>query len=62
MFRLHPLSLVLPLLGLISGAEALVKKIIPKPDPFKDPTHDPYNPLRYIASNTLTGIGFGESG
>ncbi|EGO01945.1 hypothetical protein SERLA73DRAFT_177602 [Serpula lacrymans var. lacrymans S7.3] len=27
-------------------------------DPFADPKHDPYNPLKYIASNTLTAIAF----
>ncbi|KAA1466425.1 RTA1-domain-containing protein [Dentipellis sp. KUC8613] len=27
-------------------------------DPFADPRNDPYNPLRYIASNTLTLIAF----
>ncbi|KAI0254690.1 RTA1 like protein-domain-containing protein [Lactifluus subvellereus] len=32
----------------------------PRPaDPFLDPKDDPYNPLGYIASNTLTGIAFG---
>ncbi|KAF8974506.1 RTA1 like protein-domain-containing protein [Flammula alnicola] len=31
---------------------------LPRPDPFVDPRHDPYNPLKYIASNTLTGIAF----
>ncbi|EPQ59429.1 RTA1-domain-containing protein [Gloeophyllum trabeum ATCC 11539] len=32
---------------------------VPRPaDPFADPRHDPYNPLRYIASNTLTAIAF----
>lgn len=29
-------------------------------DPFADPKNDPYNPLRYIASNVLTGIAFGK--
>lgn len=50
------LSLVLP--GL-----ALAKDIsdYPRPaDPFADPANDPYNPLRYIASNVLTGIAFGR--
>ncbi|KZV94689.1 RTA1-domain-containing protein [Exidia glandulosa HHB12029] len=29
----------------------------PRPaDPFADPAHDPYNPLRYIPSNVLTGV------
>lgn len=27
-------------------------------DPFADPKHDPYNPLRYIASNAMTGVAF----
>jgi len=32
---------------------------LPRPaDPFADPAHDPYNPLRYIASNVLTAIAF----
>ncbi|KAH7917425.1 RTA1-domain-containing protein [Leucogyrophana mollusca] len=30
----------------------------PPADPFLDPKDDPYNPLKYIASNTLTGIAF----
>jgi len=30
----------------------------PPGDPFIDPYNDPYNPLRYIPSNTLTGISF----
>ena len=25
-------------------------------DPFADPKHDPFNPLKYITSNTLTAI------
>ncbi|KAF9035075.1 RTA1-like protein [Hymenopellis radicata] len=34
---------------------------LPRPeDPFADPAHDPYNPLKYIASDVLTGIAFGE--
>ncbi|KZO94796.1 RTA1-domain-containing protein [Calocera viscosa TUFC12733] len=28
----------------------------PIPDPFADPANDPYNPLRYIPSNALTGV------
>ncbi|KAJ7094591.1 RTA1-like protein [Mycena belliarum] len=32
---------------------------VPRPaDPFLDPKNDPYNPLRYIASNVLTAIAF----
>jgi len=30
----------------------------PPVNPFLDPKDDPYNPLRYIASNTLTAIAF----
>jgi len=32
---------------------------IPEPDPFADPATDPYNPLRYIPSNALTGVSLG---
>lgn len=32
----------------------------PPADPFADPKHDPFNPLKYIASNTLSAIGVGE--
>ena len=32
----------------------------PPTDPFLDPKNDPYNPLKYIASNTLTAIAFGK--
>jgi len=46
------------LLGLVSRAEAVIKHNVPRPDPFIDPRHDPYNPLKYIASNTLTAIAF----
>jgi len=58
MARLPLHTLLLPLLALLTYAEAAVKPVIPRPDPFADPAHDPYNPLRYIPSNTLTGIAF----
>jgi hypothetical protein len=46
---------------LIAPVEASYNKSLPHPaNPFADPKHDPYNPLRYIASNVLTGIAFGE--
>lgn len=48
---------LLPLLDLIIRAGA-IKITDAHPDPFVDPKHDPYNPLKYIASNTLTGIAF----
>ncbi|KAF9567334.1 RTA1-like protein [Agrocybe pediades] len=44
--------------GLFCGVEAAIKHNVPRPDPFADPAHDPYNPLKYIASNTLTAIAF----
>lgn len=34
---------------------------LPCPDPFADPAQDFCNPLRYIASDVLTGIAFGTS-
>jgi hypothetical protein len=59
-FTRRVLSALLPLfLTLVTDAKDIT---LPRPeDPFKDPKHDPYNPLRYIASNTLTGIAFGTS-
>ncbi len=33
---------------------------MPVPWVFTDPKHDPYNPLQYIASNTLTIIAICE--
>ncbi|KAF7292330.1 RTA1-domain-containing protein [Mycena chlorophos] len=49
-------------LGLLVGAalvHAAPRKTLPRPaDPFLDPQNDPYNPLRYIASNVLTAIAF----
>jgi hypothetical protein len=52
-----PRQLAFIFLGLISQTGAVVKDNVPRPaDPFIDPKHDPFNPLKYIASNTLTGI------
>jgi hypothetical protein len=52
----------LSLFGLLFVAvlvQAAPKKTLPRPsDPFLDPKNDPYNPLRYIASNVLTAIAF----
>lgn len=40
---------------------ALSRDDLPRPaDPYADPKHDPYNPLKYITSNALTGISFCE--
>ncbi|KAJ7904703.1 RTA1-like protein [Mycena olivaceomarginata] len=53
-------SLALVLLLAVSLVQAAPKNTLPRPaDPFADPQNDPYNPLRYIASNVLTGIAFG---
>ncbi|PPQ91612.1 hypothetical protein CVT25_012793 [Psilocybe cyanescens] len=49
-------SSLLFLFTLLSCADAFIKYDVPRPDPFVDPKHDPYNPLKYIASNVLTGI------
>lgn len=46
---------------LVTPTTARVGPVIPCPaDPFIDPKHDPCNPLKYIASDVLTGIAFGE--
>ncbi|KAF8076467.1 RTA1-like protein [Lyophyllum atratum] len=43
----------------ISLVIAIRKGDLPHPsDPFADPKHDPYNPLKYIASNALTAVAF----
>ncbi|GLB33878.1 putative RTA1 like protein [Lyophyllum shimeji] len=44
---------------LVSSVVAIRKGDLPHPaDPFADPKHDPYNPLKYIASNALTATSF----
>ena len=53
------LSTVLFLLALASSTYAQIT-LPPRPaDPYADPAHDIYNPLRYIASNALTSVAFG---
>ncbi|KAJ6490400.1 RTA1-like protein [Mycena vitilis] len=48
-----------PLLFAASLVQAAVKDTRPHPaDPFADPANDPFNPLRYIASDVLTAIAF----
>ncbi|KAJ3762047.1 RTA1-like protein [Lentinula raphanica] len=56
----HPPSLrLLWILSIAVSVLATQKTILPRPaDPFANPRDDPYNPLRYIASNTLTAIAF----
>ncbi|KAH7920173.1 RTA1-domain-containing protein [Leucogyrophana mollusca] len=51
--------LLLPFLSFLSAnARAASTGVGPPSDPFLDPKDDMYNPLRYIASNVLTGIAF----
>ncbi len=65
-FDLLATFLIMKLLGHLSAALLLLgtaslvnaQTNTPRPDPFVDPAHDPYNPLKYIASNTLTAISF----
>lgn len=57
--RRAPAALSLFGLALASLVDAKLNTNLPRPNPFIDPRHDPYNPLKYIASNTLTGIAFG---
>ena len=48
---------ILALMTPVWGSQTAVG---PPANPFLDPKNDPYNPLRYIASNTLTAIAFGK--
>jgi len=59
-------SLALSLLCMVSftapSSCAKLGPIAPRPaNPFLDPKHDPYNPLKYITSNVLTAIAFSQS-
>lgn len=45
------------LLFLLAATSRATAQTSPRPtDPYADPANDVYNPLRYIANNTLTGI------
>lgn len=51
----------LSLLFIAQSVYAASRHDFPPPaDPYADPKNDPYNPLRYITSNTLSAIGVGE--
>jgi len=53
------LTIAVGLLSLVTLVSAAVETNDPRPaDPFADPRHDPFNPLKYIASNVLTAIAF----
>ena len=43
-------------------APAVISQTVVEPpaNPFLDPKDDPYNPLKYIPSNSLTAIAFGK--
>ena len=62
--RFSAVSLALSLLCLLSFATPSLAKFapaVPRPaNPFLDPKADPYNPLKYIASNVLTAIAFSQ--
>ncbi|KAJ7437202.1 RTA1-like protein [Mycena galericulata] len=60
MFPPRPWPLSGLLLSLFEVSLVQAKQIsVPRPsDPFLDPKDDPYNPLKYIASNVLTAIAF----
>ncbi|KAG8929494.1 hypothetical protein FRC02_005508 [Tulasnella sp. 418] len=47
---------LLVILCITPSSWAARDETIPEPDPFADPKNDPYNPLRYIPSDTLTAI------
>ncbi|KAJ7490393.1 RTA1-like protein [Mycena galericulata] len=57
---LRPLPVVaVALLFAASLVQASPKTNLPRPsNPFLDPKDDPYNPLKYIASNVLTAVAF----
>ncbi|KAF8961458.1 RTA1 like protein-domain-containing protein [Flammula alnicola] len=55
---MHRLSVLFLLVELISYTGAAQQTKPPRPDPFVDPKHDPYNILKYIASDTLAAIAF----
>lgn len=55
-----PLVLLLVFLSVSNLHAAAYSPELPRPaDPFMNPKDDPYNPLGYIASNTLTSTAFG---
>jgi hypothetical protein len=60
---IHDLQRIVTLLSVLLGVWFLITPVeaanAPRPaNPFADPKHDPYNPLKYIASNALTGVAF----
>lgn len=58
--RFSPALFVLTLLSFATPSLAKPPTGPPPADPFLDPKNDPYNPLKYIASDILTAIAFSE--
>jgi hypothetical protein len=58
----HPARSVLFYMSILALLWSAGAASLPPPpaNPFLDPKDDPYNPLRYITSNTLTAIAFGK--
>lgn len=57
----NPVKDVLVYLSILALATSAAGQTVgPPANPFLDPKDDPYNPLRYIASNALTAIAFGK--
>lgn len=55
------LSVLLAVFFYIAPGVNAASQNLPRPaNPFADPKNDPYNPLKYIASNALTGVAFCE--
>ncbi|KAF8076468.1 RTA1-like protein [Lyophyllum atratum] len=56
--RLQRTPSLLYLLLVVQHAAAAKSRPFPPGDPYVDPKNDPYNPLKYVTSNTLTAIAF----
>jgi len=59
----HPTESVLLHLAILTLMTPAVNSqtVTASSNTFLDPKNDPNNPLKYIASNTLTAIAFGKS-
>lgn len=54
------LAAILCLIALAVPSSAKGVQLPCAADPFADPQADPCNPLKYVASNSLTGVAFSE--
>lgn len=58
--EMSPQLRLFPCLLAVAVVVALPTVTTPKPaDPFADPAHDPYNPLKYIPNDVLSGVSTG---